>query len=202
MLMSADKITQFEGKYVLPDGGSLMITAGDGALRVAPEGQEAMAILFPTPYARMLPKYNGKTVDLVNLLAKGKFDQAVQYFSQMSPDDDWAAMAREWWQSFDTLGSFQNVEVIGTSGGGGAKTCCRINFGGGTVTCRFFWMGGKCGGMVSEIEPPEKKLMPVSESQFAGYSLASGSAIEVKFPGDGTLILDSGDKKLIAKRVE
>lgn len=189
------------GEYLLEGGGSLKVDFSGNRLVIKPSGQSAMAAIFPSPYASMLPKYNGKTETLINALAADDFETALEFFDQeMASPEDWREMAQEWWGSFDSLGQFQSVEILGTSGGGGARTHALLHFQRGSIMSRFGWMGGKCGGMMAPTEPPARELIPQSETKFAGYLLMNGAIITAQFGEDGSLLLDLDGQKLKGDR--
>ncbi len=192
----------YMGTFALPEGGRVAIGFDSRYLRLSAEGQEAMDIMFPSPFPERLPKYNQWTTELIEAMAAGDFDKAGSYFEVRSPGDDLAGMCQEWWQSFDSLGAFVSVEPLGSMLGGGARSYGRAKFENGTVDCVFFWMGGKCGGMQSEAPLPSRVLLPQSESELAGYSLYRGELIKASFESPDALLLTFGNREVHAERVE
>jgi CubicO group peptidase (beta-lactamase class C family) len=186
-----------EGNYVC-DEGNLYVGIDEGAISIAPDGQAMSDALFPSPYAPMLAKYNGKTQDLIKLMAADDFEQAMDYFRAGPGENRWEAMANEWWQEFSDMGKLISVESRGTIMAGEARTYCQLNFEKGTQICRFFWMGGKCGGMMATDKPLARRLLPQSSSQFVGYSLKDGSALTATFSEDNTLTVQAGDRQIVA----
>jgi CubicO group peptidase (beta-lactamase class C family) len=195
-----EKIKDLSGEYSFDEGG-LYIRTANGRLVIEPEGQAAVNILFPTPYAPMLDKYNGKTEELVNLIAAGDYKSASDYFRPSPGGNIWKSMAREWWQSFDSLGSFVSVDIQGTAMAGGAHTHYLLNFEQGQVKCRFFWMGGKCGGMATSENRLGKELLPESATRFAGYNLRDATAISAEIMVDNSVAIAIGDRQFTARAV-
>ncbi len=200
---AATDLTSYKGRYLLPDSTIFEVTVQDGKLYLIPEGQAAFMALFPSPMARMLPKYNDKTKALILAVADGNIDQALEYFDPgMAPAEKWREMTNHFWQSLvDSLGAFENVEILGTIGSGGAKTHCRIHFAAGSTVCRFFWMKDKCGGIMSDVELPKKELLSQSETEFAGFSLAEGTALKAEFTSEGEMLLTLGSETIRAIRM-
>ena len=111
-------------------------------------------------------------------------------------------MLSEWWESFDSLGAFEKSEIIGTAGGGSARTYCRLHFARGQVPCRFFWMSGQCEGMMSGGAPLQKELLPESKIKFVSYNLRTGGVTAARFLPDGSILISGGDKMIKAQRQE
>ncbi|NIM19861.1 MAG: serine hydrolase [Candidatus Latescibacteria bacterium] len=197
--IKAEEFERYQGRYVLPGGGEIIVEVEDKEIRFKPEGQEAVNVLFPSEYEALLPKYNGMTEKLVNAIASGDYGRARAFFDQrVESAEKWLAMIREWWASFSQLGAFLNVRALGTRMGGGAQTYCELEFERGSVIARFFWMMGKCGGMRSNVEPMYKKLLPLSESRLGGYSLANGQVVRAEFSPGGGLTIVTGERRLRA----
>lgn len=189
------------GRYTATAGSGFEVSRAGAGLFISGGGQSALDLLFPSPYAARLPKYNDRTDTLVNLLAAGDYEATVPYFDdRVATADEWVQMSKEWWASFDSLGDYRNVSVIGTRVSKGAQTYCRIDFAGGSVVCRFFWMGGRCGGIVSEVELPGIVVLPQSNRRFVSFNLMTGSIVAVEFGDDGSLTVNSDGNSLTAQR--
>ncbi len=186
------------GTYSL-DNGRLSVAVEGDRISVAPDGQDAFDLIFPSPFAPRLFKYNNLTAELVGHIAAGRFAKAAEYYGGMDDPLAWRLMIREWWESFAGLGRYRGIHVYGTMVGGAARTYCRLDFETKSVICRFGWMGGKCGGMMTTEDPAARVLLPQSATRFAGYSLSSADILIAGFRDD-ELILSVGNDQITAVR--
>jgi len=195
------KAKAFAGAYTMPGNDRFDVRLEGQEMIIEPEGQTAAMLLYPSPYADRLPKYNDWTADLVKALATGDDDKALTYFSEhMATPEEWNQMNHEWWSSFDSLGAFKRVEPIATITTDGAQSYCRLVFEKGEVVCRFFWMAGKCGGIMSDVRL-EKRFLPVSDSEFCSYDIRSGAPVRVVFSGPDALTVEAVGGRASASRL-
>jgi CubicO group peptidase (beta-lactamase class C family) len=180
--------------------GQITVFVENGIMRLSPMGQALTDVLFPSPYADRLPKYNDMTEKAVSLMSKGKFQEAAANFDEAPGENMWKSMIREWWQAFDSLGAFEGIKIQGTVAAGGAQTYCRLLFKNDQPFCRFFWMAGKCGGMTT-TGPLTKDFLSQSENRFAGFSLRDGTLTTATFKEDGTLVLDNGKVQISGRKM-
>ena len=77
----------------------------------------------------------------------------------------------------------------------------------GTAYCRFAWGGEELVGRNPDLSaPPATEFRPVSESEFASYSLAAGTGNQVRFELDAAghvtgLSFGAGALRAIAKLI-
>lgn len=191
-------LARLEGRYTVEGVGGYYVSVHDGSLQLMPVGQDAVMTIYPTEMAHYLPKYNGKSESMIRALSEGRYEDAANMFD-LHPGDDGIDMVREWWNSFDSLGSFDRFDVHGTRMGGGAETSGTLYFNEGSVDIQLTWMRGKCLG-IGEGGGLQKEFIPQSEHEFASYSLTRGTSL-ISFSSDGReLILDLGDGEIRAQR--
>ncbi len=199
--VSGFDIASHAGAYSLPNGDIFRVTAPTGVLLIDPEGQTAMAALFPSRFEAQLSKYNQLTRELVTALSASDFDKALGHFDTgMATKREWEAMVKEWWGSLKGFGPFERVEIVGTLAAEGAQTHCRIHFSGKSFECRFLWMGGKCGGIRPNAEPPSRELLGQSPNRFVSYSLTTGAVVAANFAAGDRLVIEHGDARIEATR--
>ncbi|MFH1686522.1 MAG: serine hydrolase domain-containing protein [bacterium] len=189
--LSEAQLQPLVGHYALENGARLVAESGrSGQLQLRPIGQEAVDALFPSPMAARLPKYNDKTTEMIDLMAGGQFAEAAAMWD-ISPGDDGEAMMRLWWHSFDSLGKFDRIEIVGTKAGDGAHTYFNLDFEHGTAAAEAAWgPAGRCLGIM-EGEPLTKTVYPESPTRFNGFSLYEGALSVVFEDNDMTITLPS-----------
>jgi hypothetical protein len=81
----------------------------------------------------------------------------------------------------------------------GPSTQARLSFAGGDVYLGFGWRPpGICEGMMLG-DPPTKKFLPQSATEFAAYSLMTGTTW-LSFEKDGTMTIDGPEGTVVAHR--
>ena len=127
--------------------GQFRVVAQDNGLLVQPLGQDALDIVFPSPVAAQLRRFNDLSADFVGLMASGNFAEASTKY-RFGLGSQGTTTLEQFWRSFDSLGTYREVTIIGTEGGPEARTHCRLVFANGAVECRFAWdPDGTCLGL-------------------------------------------------------
>ncbi len=185
----------FAGTYELSAGASLIVSADGNAITIAPVGQDAMMTLFPSRMNPMLPKYNGKTEEMLEALRAGDYERAGANV-EMEPTATVTAARwlRDWWESHDNPELLESFNVIGTKFGEGAETYVQLTFTGETVDYCFHWMMGRCQG-IEPAAPPVRVLRATAPTRFTTFSLGGG-IVEADFSRRGFVILRVGGESM------
>lgn len=192
------QLARFVGEFTLGEGRLEIVRKGD-QLYARPFGQSVVEVLFPSPMARFLPRYNDLTKTLVGHLAGGQWEAATDMFDRGYDRADLTIELKSWWQQISATGQLSNITVSGTVFEGAAKTYCRLSFTTGLIDCHFGWMQGECIGMM-DGSPLERELIAESAEKLVAYDLNSNRSVLLALSEDGNLILSAGDQTITATR--
>ena len=180
-----DALHTFTGRYELPEGGAILVSAAEDRLLFSPEDAAGFATLYPAD-------------------AAGEDQQpdpaaAIEYLEsgREAGLDTWKADQEA------NLGPYQRMVVMGTAspeGSGEAWTYVAFEFANGSVLTRWIVDDGVLGAAVAPSEPPSMMFMPTSPATFASFSLGHPTGFEAAFAfesGTGTLRLRTSDGEQI-----
>lgn len=188
---------QLAGTYLIAEDTGVEISFTGASMIVKPFGQVAYNALFPHPMSRRLPKYNNLTSEMITAIASGEAQQAAGYWDTNGGGPDPRGL-RDWWAQFDSLGSFESLDIYGSRMRGEAVTSFELQFTDGVVTCEAAWIGGKCIGL-GQAEPPRLELVANDDGSFAGYSIGLGRFPMATF-SDDLIRIDNGREIVEARR--
>lgn len=180
--VDAALLQSYSGRYDLPEGGSLVVSATDDRLLISPEGRNGFTTLFPTAADTEIDEQEAAAAAIA-YLESGK------------------EAGLETWRDEQeaTLGPFQRMSVMGIASpeGGEGWTYVAFEFEAGRVLTR--WIVSDNGVLeAAEVpsEPPSMMYLPTSPSTFASFAMgqpAGGTVVfETHRSGDVTLRLSSG----------
>jgi CubicO group peptidase (beta-lactamase class C family) len=170
------------GRYELPEGGAIVVTATEDRLLISPEGAAGFATLFPP---------DGEDEEQTDPAATIAYLES----GKEAGIDAWKT------EQDAALGPFQRMTVMGSAsaeGSGEAWTYVAFEFANGNVLTR--WIvdeDGVLGAAVVPSEPPTVMLLPISPKLFASFSLGRPNGFEAVFAneesGASTLRLTPND---------
>jgi CubicO group peptidase (beta-lactamase class C family) len=181
------------GTYALPGGGALRVTAEGARLRIAPEGQEAFALLNGGPADERAAALGARTVAALEAAGRGDYAPLQQAFGPEMTLERITGMHQEFVANVSgQLGPLQpGVELVGTVARGPmVQAIVRMRFERGTQMLSVAWEGDEVGGIGPIREPPPVPFVPVAADAWASYDLATGASTRVRIDG-GTLVMET-----------
>lgn len=190
------------GTYRLPSGAVIHVEAGDGMLRMRPEGQEAFALLAGGASSPALEVLGRRIADAFVAADRGDIAPLHAAFGDDAPPPE---RLREMQAAFiaervERMGAFTGAESVGTAGDPArrATTMLRLRFERGEQLMRIVWSGGRVAGLGATGSLPATAFVPVGDSTWASYDLATGAAVHAHL-ADGALVIETpaGDVRAV-----
>lgn len=214
-------IDQFAGVYALPSGAKFTIAALKDRLAVVAYGQEATSLLAGVgpEAAAEAERLNARALAIAGASSRGDYGPLAEAFGGRMPPGELKARNDSVRQQREKrLGAFKGIKVLGTVPGQGPRgrrttmgpaestTIVEFEHERGSAYSRFLWGEGGLVGVRAFEAPPATEFLPVSTTEFASYSLASGAGTRISFTVDSSgratgLSFGSGDKRVSADRV-
>lgn len=217
---SQSVLSNYQGDYALPSGDKIGVMAENGALMLAPEGQEAVDLLAYSQAGDSSPhkELNGRTKKIMSSILQGDFKPAEEALADQSESrirrlrGVWEQQLEELKKEIGALTGVENIETVPRLPASyGEKTVnnttVRIKGDKGSIGVGMIWESGKLLGFrlaesVSRVRIP---FLATAPNEFAGYHLFIAKKISLRFEIDkkgnatGIKIKDSGQQKLLEK---
>ncbi|HEU0302912.1 MAG TPA: serine hydrolase domain-containing protein [Longimicrobium sp.] len=181
------------GTYALPGGGTLRVTADGAGLRIAPEGQEAFALLNGGPANERAAALGARTVAMLEAASRDDYAPLLQAFGPEMTLERIRGMHQEFIANVTgRLGPQQaGVELVGTVARGPVvQAIVRMRFERGTQLLSVGWEGDAVADIGPMREPPPVLFVPVAGDAWASYDVATGASTRVGLDG-GALVVDT-----------
>ena len=180
------------GTYALPGGGGVRVAADGARLRIAPEGQEAYALLGGGASTPELAALGERSAAMLRAAAAGDFAPMHQAFGGEMPVEELRGTFGGFLAGLaERLGAVQSVEAVGTARQGPvARTVVRLRMERGTQHVRIAWEDGRVAGMQPMGEVPPVLFVPVGADAWASYDQASGTSVRVRME-NGALVIET-----------
>ena len=177
--LAADRLSALSGEWRLPGGGVLSVAVHDGALDVRPRGQEAFAALAALPPARAAwaAEVASRTAEIAAKAFAG--DVAMLHDAMggaMSLEEIRAQEADMMRDRESRLGKFRRSAVVGAlpRDADTLRVFVRVDFEKRSVFNVYVWRGQRILGLRGTPTLPPLRYLPVSDTEFAGFSLDGG----------------------------
>ncbi len=177
--VALERVAPLAGAWRLPTGGTLAVEADGHALLVRPSGQDAFAALAassPAAAARLAEisartagiaarAFAGDVAALHDVMAGGMPLEAMR--------EREAGMMRD---RENRLGAFKGSAVVGSipRDADTVRTFVRLDFEKGSVYNVYLWGPQRILGLRGTSQPPVLRYLPVSEREFASFTLDGG----------------------------
>lgn len=186
------------GTYKLPGGGRFVVSAATGpagrpALRIAPEGPDALAALAggsPEDRARWAERQESLRKAMERSHA-GDYAPLHELFGKSQPLEQLATRAKANWKRLeDGKGPFQGIDVLGTAARDGqVATYLRLRFARGAQLAEYGWDGPEISNVRFLDELPGGLFLPLSAAsgiEVASYDPRTQAVLRIGFEtGDG-----------------
>jgi CubicO group peptidase (beta-lactamase class C family) len=177
--LAADRLPALSGEWRLPGGGVLSVAVHEGALDVRPRGQEAFAALAALPPARAA--WAAEVAERTAAIAAKAFAGDVTMLHEamggaMSLEEIRAQEADMMRDRESRLGKFRRSAVAGAlpRDADTLRVFVRLDFEKRSVFNVYVWRGQRILGLRGTPVLPPLRYLPVSESEFAAFSLDGG----------------------------
>ncbi len=211
-------LERYAGRYESDSGARFEVRADHRHLWIASAAQPAVdALIYPGDIKSALrAELNERTGEI----AAGFVRQDFTAFEKVCPDEARfkrivGYVERTWPQLQERLGTFKDVEVLGTGpvwwdDGAWLATWGRLNFQRGAQVFRIHWNQNKTfaglGGQAIPY-PADLSCVPVSQTTFVGYQLGLSdkpAGIEFRSTADGgmELVVSTRAKPLVARKLK
>lgn len=205
------RLASLAGRWRLPKGGTIRLTADRKALSADPEDEEALAALEPasTPaQAERLAKLSARTADIASRALKGDVAPLHQAFGGMGMSiDEIRRQESEMMRDRESrLGRFKGSAVLGSipSGDQTAQTIVRLDFEKRSVYNIYVWGPARLLGIRAMPQLPAQRFVPVSDREFVAFSLERGAAgVRLAFEnrgGETLLVIGDGQRAVVATK--
>ncbi len=206
-------LRSYEGAYLLPSGGRIVVTLAGGRLQADALGQAATELLAGTP-AAMRDEHrtlNERADSVISAVAREDF--TALHRASANPDRAQAILQRIWQQSAENLGALRSIDVLGTvddwwSDEDGPVTFVRLNRERGARLFRVHWSNGRISGWggMAIPNPARTTLVPQGQHRFIGYNLGIEREVPIRFEFAGTgrvavMVVGSPDGDVRASRI-
>jgi CubicO group peptidase (beta-lactamase class C family) len=219
--LAPEAVDKFAGTYELPAGGKFMVASLKDRLSVVADGQEATGLLagLGPEAAAAAETLNARALAIAEAGARGDYGPLAEAFGgRIPPGELKARNERTRLEREERLGAFKGVRVLGTVPApqprgrrrsmepAESATIVALEYERGTAYSRFLWGEEGLAGARHFDKPPAVELRPVSEVEFASYSLASGTGQQVTVELDASgrvtgLSFGAGAMRAIARLI-
>lgn len=215
--LNTEKLLGFEGTYRLSSGDTLEVKVKSGGLTIRPDGQDAVNMLLFQKKAApgFFQDLNKRSVLVFKAALKGDFKpfEKVLYNKEKRLEPVRRLIEMRIEQYKKRTGAIKDVLAVVTlpsdfRGEEGVLTYVQLKGEKGSIFFTFYWHNKKNIGLGPAMSVPDLSapLMPLSETQFAGYRLDMARNIRLTFNVDEkgsvtgiTVLSPSGD--LSAKKI-
>lgn len=180
------------GRWAMPDGATLVVTADGPRLRVAPHGPTAFALLRGVAATPEMLARGERAARMFTEAARGDYAPLVEGFGGRRSEAEVRESNGEFMAELtERLGAFRDIEHVGTAPRGpGIASELRMRFERGTQLVRVIWEGETIGGVQFLREAPATVFVPVAEDAWASYDVATGASLRLRME-DGALVVES-----------
>ena len=195
-----EKLTPLAGRWVLPGGGVIAISADGNALAARGNDPEAMTALVPPPagQAERFAQLTARTGDISSRSFKGDVTGLHEAMGGDMPLEDLKAREAEMMRDREgRLGRFIKSNALATvpRGDDTVQTIVRLEFEKASVFNIYVWGPRRLLGIQGMPQLPALRYLPVSDRSFVAYSIEMGGASQtLSFEtsgGDTILVLQT-----------
>jgi hypothetical protein len=207
--VAPDRLTALAGDWRLPGGAALLVAAEDGALAIRPRGEEAFAALaaLPPDRAAWAAKVSKRTAEIAAKAFAGDVTPLHEALGGALPIDAIRAQEANMMRDRQSrLGAFKGSAVVGAlpRDAETLRVFVRLDFAERAVFNVYLWRGERILGLRGTPVLPPLRYLPVSESEFAAFSL-DGGGIERRLrvtvrDGQARMVVGSPDAPVEALR--
>ena len=177
--IAGDRLQALAGEWRLPGGGAWSVAANDGALDVRPRGQAAFAGLAALAPARAAwaAEVSTRTAEIAAKAFAGDVAPLHEAMGgAMSIEEIRAQEAEMMRERESRLGRFKQSAVVGAlpRDADTLRVFVRLDFEKRSVFNVYVWRGQRILGLRGTPVLPPLRYLPVSESEFAAFSLDGG----------------------------
>lgn len=197
--VAADRLQALAGEWRLPGGGVLSVAVHDGALDVRPRGQEAFAALAALPPARAAwaAEVSTRTAEIAAKAFAGDVTGLHEAMGGVMSLEEIRAQEADMMRDRESrLGKFRRSAVVGAlpRDAETLRVFVRVDFEKRSVFNVYVWRGQRILGLRGTPTLPPLRYLPVSETEFAGFSLDGGGIVRRVRVGekDGQLLMVAG----------
>lgn len=207
--VAPERVAALAGAWRLPTGGTVAIETDGHALLVRPSGQDAFTALASAPpaVAARLAEISARTAGIAARAFAGDVAGLHEAMAGGMPLDQMrereAGMMRD---REARLGAFKGSAVVGSipRDSETVRTFVRLDFEKGSVYNVYLWGPQRILGLRGTPQPPALRYLPVSEREFASFTLDGGGVERrlrfVERGGDARLVLGPADAPAEAVR--
>lgn len=193
------------GKWRLPSGEVLTVTATDDHLSVSAHGSDGTALLFPlSDRAREIaPDLEARTRAILEGLFRRDYSPLADAFGGVPVEEVRAQEEELMADRHARLGAPTGFEIVGlVPMPAGAGVLARIDFARGTAWNTYVWGPNGLQGVRPSPEPPAADYRPVSETAFESFRLRGppGPKLEIRGASDPVLVIHAPEGDLEARR--
>ena len=207
--LAPEKIAPFAGRWALPGGDVITLTAGSNALMLRLQGAEAMAAILPPPavQADRYAKLSARTAEISSRAFAGDVAGLAEALGGARTIEELReSQARLMQDREGRLGKFKKSSVLGTVPRGGdlVQTVVQVDFEKGSVYNIYIWGPQRLAGMLAVPQLPTLQFVPTSATTFTAFSQDAGSTeMRLSFEtlgGETVLVLPTHAGRVVAKR--
>jgi len=191
--VSPGQLDRCTGRYALPTGGKLVVSADAGGLILESDGADAMAAIFGggTASKERVDKLNNRTGAILQAAGDHDYKPLKEAFGQGITLEEVTSRHTELRAEMEQeLGPYKSFDVLGTVRQGEPMfTYAKLQFEHGPKYLRLRWEGDELAGIREVSGAGRRTFRPQSETEFASFELTSRSMPKISFEGP------SGDAK-------
>ena len=187
--LAPERAAQLAGRWALPSGARLRLTASGGAFTIVPESREAFELVrLPVRVpATEVAENETRTRRVVEAASRGDFAPIAAAFGTGLPVErvrqEEGGMWQEWRERF---GAFEGVEIFGATrtGAAGPGIVARLRFARGAPLLAYVWEDGQLRA-VMPYENVAPKVYPTGDDSLVAWSPEGAPPLGIRVIGTG-----------------
>jgi CubicO group peptidase (beta-lactamase class C family) len=174
--IAADRLQALAGEWRLPGGGAWSVAVNGGGLNVRPRGEDAFAALAALPPSRAdwVREVSKRTAEISAKAFAGDVTPLHEAMGGAAPLEAVRAQEADMMRDRESrLGKFKTSAVVGAlpRDAETLRVFVRLDFEKRSVFNVYVWRGQRILGLRGTPVLPPLRYLPVSESEFAAFSL-------------------------------